>query len=148
MQTRLAALAVAIIVLSLTAVALSAEPPLITGAAVPESAADVVIHVDGASPDARDSNDGTADRRLRTIGAAVQKAEANNRKGIGSKILIYPGVYREAVSLQGAKGRTDAPTPVASSIRTNSTRGFTAWRSAASDTRSPNPTRWSPRSTT
>jgi hypothetical protein len=48
-----------------------------------------------------DSNPGSQQRPLKTIGAAAVKAVANNQAGIGTKVIINPGTYRETVALTG-----------------------------------------------
>ncbi len=47
--------------------------------------------VDQNHPDADDGNPGTAERPLRTIGAAAERAEP------GDRVLVRPGTYRECV---------------------------------------------------
>jgi len=65
------------------------------------------IYVDANS--GSDSNSGTQSSPLRTIQAAVTKAKANNTKSIGTKVLINPGVYREAVNIYSNSNQTSAP---------------------------------------
>src|ERR1017187_7430656 len=55
-----------------------------------------------------DSNAGTASWPLKTIQAAVNKADLNNQKGIGTKVIIKAGVYREAVNITPISGQTSA----------------------------------------
>ncbi len=55
-----------------------------------------------------DGNSGTQNSALKTIQAAVNKANANNRKWVGSKVIIKPGVYRETVTI-GNYQSTSAP---------------------------------------
>lgn len=52
---------------------------------------------------------GTQSEPLKTIGAAVIKAELNNRNGAGTRVLINPGVYRELVSITPTYRQTSAP---------------------------------------
>lgn len=66
-----------------------------------------VIYVDAGI--GSDSNDGTQATPLRTISAATAKAGRNNVKGIGTRVLINPGIYREAVTLAAQSGSTKAP---------------------------------------
>src|SRR6516162_6643680 len=46
-----------------------------------------------------DSNPGTASQPLKTIGAATSKALSNNHQGVGSRVIINPGTYRESISM-------------------------------------------------
>jgi hypothetical protein len=65
--------------------------------------------VDGSSQAASDSNPGTSERPLLTVNRAAGLAAANNLRGIGTRIQIRPGVYRELVTLGPWRGQTDAP---------------------------------------
>ncbi len=56
-----------------------------------------------------DSNPGTQDAPFKTIGMGASVAEANNRLGIGSKVTINPGLYREAFSLTANYQDTTLP---------------------------------------
>jgi len=56
-----------------------------------------VLYVDGKS--GADSNSGLAGAPLKTIQTAINKANANNQKKIGTKIIVNAGVYRETVSI-------------------------------------------------
>ncbi|MGA3131252.1 MAG: right-handed parallel beta-helix repeat-containing protein [Terracidiphilus sp.] len=51
---------------------------------------------------------GTINSPTKTIQAAINKAIANNRKGIPTKVNINPGVYRETVNFTKASGQTSA----------------------------------------
>ena len=66
-----------------------------------------LIYVDAKS--GSDSNSGTQSSPLKTIQAAVTKAKTNNTKSIGTKVLINPGVYREAVTIYSNSNQTSAP---------------------------------------
>jgi hypothetical protein len=55
------------------------------------------IYVDSSM--GSDSNSGTSASPLRTVQAAVSKANTNNQKSIGTKIIVNAGVYREQVSI-------------------------------------------------
>ncbi|MGI8770689.1 MAG: right-handed parallel beta-helix repeat-containing protein [Acidobacteriaceae bacterium] len=46
-----------------------------------------------------DSYAGTGSQPVASISAAVSKAVANNARGIGTKIVVSPGTYREAISI-------------------------------------------------
>lgn len=69
----------------------------------------LVVHVNPSHPQASDSNPGTAELPLRTIERGRRIAVDENKRNIGVKVLIYPGVYRESMNLWGDNGRTDAP---------------------------------------
>jgi hypothetical protein len=56
-----------------------------------------------------DSNPGTSAKPLKTIGAAAGLAETNNQKNVGTRVIILPGTYREAISLQATSKDTTAP---------------------------------------
>ncbi len=79
------------------------------GAQVDESVVQKVIYVDQQSANAADTNDGSKDAPFKTIGPAVQLADACNASGIGVKILIAPGIYREAITLDRGRQTTSAP---------------------------------------
>jgi hypothetical protein len=55
-----------------------------------------------------DSNSGSTSAPLKTIQAAVNKANANNQKKIGTKIIVNPGVYRETVSINPVSNQSTA----------------------------------------
>ncbi|HEV3277052.1 MAG TPA: hypothetical protein VG860_09560 [Terriglobia bacterium] len=65
------------------------------------------LYVDGAS--GSDGNPGTARQPLQTIGKAVSLATANNDNNIGTRVVINPGVYREAVTLSSNQQMTSMP---------------------------------------
>ncbi|MDP9300909.1 MAG: right-handed parallel beta-helix repeat-containing protein [Actinomycetota bacterium] len=67
------------------------------------------VHVDRNDPQASDDNPGTAGRPLETIGKAAALAQANQRAGIGTRVVIDPGVYRESIELTGDGAETAAP---------------------------------------
>jgi|GEM_PF-1061545 len=56
-----------------------------------------------------DSNSGSSSSPLKTIQAAVNKANTNNQKSIGTRIIVNAGVYREAVSVDPVSGLTSVP---------------------------------------
>jgi Bacterial Ig-like domain (group 3)/Right handed beta helix region len=56
-----------------------------------------------------DSNSGASSSPLKTIQAAVNKANVNNQKSIGTKVIVNPGVYRESVKVDPVSGLTSAP---------------------------------------
>ena len=48
-----------------------------------------------------DTNLGTPDQPVKTVGQAAQIAMFNRRKGISTKVTIRPGIYREFVQITG-----------------------------------------------
>jgi hypothetical protein len=65
------------------------------------------IYVDASK--GSDSNNGSKTSPLKTIGASVTMALANNHSNIGSKVIINPGTYREAVVVGSSKKSTSLP---------------------------------------
>lgn len=63
-----------------------------------------------------DANGGSNSSPLKTIQAAVNKANANNQKSIGTKIIVNAGVYREAVSINPVSGQTTVPLTVQAAV--------------------------------
>ena len=63
-----------------------------------------------------DANAGTSSAPLKTIQAAVNKANANNQKSIGTKVIVNAGVYREAVSINPVSGQTTVPLTVQAAV--------------------------------
>jgi Right handed beta helix region len=55
-----------------------------------------------------DSNPGTIAQPVKTIQAAITLANANNQKGIGTKVIVNPGIYREFVSISPVSNQTGA----------------------------------------
>lgn len=76
-------------------------------ATVNESLETAYIYVDAVK--GNDSNPGTSSKPLKTIGAAASMAETNNQSGIGSRVTINPGTYRESISLTHNKKDTSLP---------------------------------------
>ncbi len=56
-----------------------------------------------------DSNSGASSSPFKTIQAAVNKANINNQKSVGTKIIVSAGVYRETVNVDAVSGLTSAP---------------------------------------
>lgn len=56
-----------------------------------------------------DSNPGTEQEPLKTIGAAASMAESNNYISIGTRVTINPGTYRENISLSHSTRDTSLP---------------------------------------
>src|SRR5437764_4841116 len=59
------------------------------------------IYVDAKT--GSDSNSGAQSSPVKTIQAAINKADADNQKGIGVKVIVNPGVYRESVTIYNYK---------------------------------------------
>lgn len=55
-----------------------------------------------------DGGAGTILAPLKTIQAAVSKANANNQKSLATTIVVNPGIYREYVSISGISKQTSA----------------------------------------
>ncbi len=83
--------------------------PQSVGANINESLVSQTLYVDQANAVASDGNPGTPTAPLRTIAAAAARALANNRAGIGTKVLILPGTYRERMDLIANGTETMAP---------------------------------------
>ncbi len=52
---------------------------------------------------------GNANSPLKTVQAAVNKANTNNQNGIGTKIIVNPGLYREFVNMPAISKQSSAP---------------------------------------
>ena len=65
------------------------------------------IYVDGTT--GSDTNPGTQQKPLKTIGAASSMAVTNNHSNIGTRVTINPGTYRESFSLTGVSQDTSYP---------------------------------------
>jgi hypothetical protein len=76
-------------------------------AVVNESLETAFIYVNGST--GSDSNPGTQQAPLQTIGAGASIAISNNAAGIGTQINVYPGTYRESITLQGGYKVTNLP---------------------------------------
>ena len=102
-----------LVLAALAAGGLRAAEPVganVTGADVPEDRIAAILYVDVGHPKASDENPGTEQLPLKSIGRGAELAVANNAKGVGTKLLIAPGVYRDAVRLPNrGKAQTDAP---------------------------------------
>src|SRR5215475_13214133 len=65
------------------------------------------VYVDAAK--GSDSNSGSQSAPFKTIGKAASVAESNNQGGVGTRVTINPGTYREAISLNHNKKDTSLP---------------------------------------
>lgn len=70
-------------------------------ATVNESAETAQVYVDGTK--GSDSNSGAQSSPLKTLNKAVSVAISNNEKGVGTRVIINPGTYREALTLTPSK---------------------------------------------
>ncbi len=99
--------------IGLTALALSAATLALScesahaQANVAESNANY-IYVDAVH--GQDSNPGTQSAPLRTVQAGLNRADTSfNHKGLGSRVEVLPGTYRESAYIGPSAGRTSAP---------------------------------------
>lgn len=82
--------------------------PVATPSVPPPDAFDHVLFVNLSHPNADDANPGTVDRPLKTIAKTVDLAVQNNLRNTSTRIVIYPGVYRESIVLQSKTKLSDA----------------------------------------
>ena len=97
--------------------AISSAVPGWSQAYVNENLETAFIYVDTVK--GSDSNPGTKSLPLKTIGAAAGLAETNNQSSIGSRVIINPGTYREAVTV--SPKRTSSTLPITFEAATNGT---------------------------
>jgi hypothetical protein len=83
------------------------SPSIWAQASVNESLETAFIYVDTNT--GLDSNPGTKSQPLKTIGASAAMATNNNHSGIGSRIIINPGTYRESFSVSHGTRSTNLP---------------------------------------
>jgi hypothetical protein len=76
---------------------------------IPEGQVQQTFFVDNQSSAASDQNPGTEALPFQTISRGAQVAQSNNEQGIGTKIYIKPGIYREQVMLPQSGKETNAP---------------------------------------
>lgn len=65
------------------------------------------IYVNGTT--GSDTNSGSQQDPLKTIGAAASMAETNNHSSVGSRVIISAGTYRESVTLTHSSKDTSLP---------------------------------------
>jgi Abnormal spindle-like microcephaly-assoc'd, ASPM-SPD-2-Hydin len=76
-------------------------------ATINENLETAYIYVDANS--GSDGNPGTQAHPLKTIGAAAALATNNNHGGIGSRVIVNPGTYRESLSVGSGSRTTSSP---------------------------------------
>jgi hypothetical protein len=86
---------------------LAGSLPLRGQAVVNENLEKATLYVDAVN--GSDSNSGTQSDPLKTITKALGYANTNNNSGIGTKIIVNPGTYREALSEQFTNNTTSLP---------------------------------------
>lgn len=86
-------------------------------ATVNESLETAFLYVDAVN--GSDSNPGTQSKPLKTIGKAASLAQTNNQNGIGTRVTINPGTYRESISL--THNKKDTTLPITFEAATNGT---------------------------
>ena len=91
------------IVLGIFLISFPAGPsPVVSGARIPEVMGLSTIYVNSANPRASDINPGNLDRPLMTIGKAAEIAIRRKQQQGGTRIEVYPGVYRESLRFRPA----------------------------------------------
>lgn len=70
---------------------------------------DQIIHVNQNHLQSSDLNPGSKDLPLNTIKAGANLAMRNHKRGFSTKVLIYPGVYREQIKMYFNKQKNDPP---------------------------------------
>lgn len=73
-----------------------------------------LLYVDAAK--GSDSNSGTSTSPLKTIQVAVNRANTNNQKRIGTKIIVNAGTYREAVNINPVSNQTTVPLTIQAAV--------------------------------
>jgi parallel beta-helix repeat protein len=87
----------------------SSLPAAATGANIDESKATQTLFVNNRSGSASDGNPGTEALPFRTVAQGARAAQTLNQRGIGVKVYIQPGIYREQVTLTQTSKDTGAP---------------------------------------
>ena len=86
-------------------------------ATVNEGLETAFLYVDGTT--GSDSNSGSQSKPFKTIGKAASVAQTNNQSGIGTRVTINPGTYRESISL--THNKKDTTLPITFEAATNGT---------------------------
>ncbi|HXJ91861.1 MAG TPA: choice-of-anchor D domain-containing protein [Terriglobia bacterium] len=81
--------------------------PAFGQATINEGLETALIYVDAVN--GSDSNPGTAALPLKTISAGASVAAQNNQNGIGTRVTIDPGTYRESIALHSNSKTTNSP---------------------------------------
>ncbi len=81
--------------------------PAWSQATVNENLETAFVYVDATK--GSDSNPGTQQLPLKTVGAGAALATTNNQAGIGTRVIINPGTYREAVTISSGPKTTSLP---------------------------------------
>lgn len=76
-------------------------------ASVNEGAETAYAYVDGTN--GSDSNPGTQQKPFQTIIKAVSVAQANTQRGLGTRVTVNPGTYRESITMNQTPGKTTLP---------------------------------------
>ena len=82
-----------------------------------------------------DSNPGSQAYPLRSLSAAAGRALANSRNGVGTRVIIAPGTYRESVSLSGSSASAPITMEAASpgTVIVSGAQLYTGWQPSASN---------------
>jgi len=73
----------------------------------------ITIHVNLQHPRASNNHTGfDKERPLKSLKSALKIAIQNRKKGLGTKVLIYPGTYRESLSLMFEKNSEEGLPPI------------------------------------
>ena len=84
-------------------------PAAATGAKVDETQVQQTLFVNNQNAAASDSNPGTESQPFLTVAQGARAAQSLNLRGIGVKVYIEPGTYREQVTLMQTSKDTAAP---------------------------------------
>lgn len=68
-----------------------------------------IVYVQQQHPLAADTNPGTRERPYATLHPAVQRAIANHAAHRATRVVIFPGVYRDTITLDFPAKHADAP---------------------------------------
>ncbi len=103
-------------------------------ATVNEAAETAIVYVDAVN--GSDVNPGTQSQPLASINAGVNLAVANNVQGVGTLVLINPGLYRESLILSQTQRQTSAPITVQAAtpgtVAISGALQYTGWVAAGS----------------
>lgn len=98
-------------------------------ASINENLETAFIYVDGTT--GSDSNAGTEQSPMKTIQAAVTLAITKNHQGLGTRVIINPGTYREAISLTAHSNDTSLPMTIeaaqSGTVVVNGAVPYTGW---------------------